>query len=221
VAATVPVDDPTYDLSPGEAPTAPTVVQRDYMGPPRGKTRKARAREIEELKTEGLTYLHRIQLLLWVLGVLMLIYNVAVYKGIEETVANFQAVMLNSTRVRMELTEVERIASNLKIALTSECGVFIALGLAFCGLAFLIEMAPIAVTWGSLATYGAVWILDLILVENFLGSFAAGLAVFNLGTLIKLGIIAGLWYGVRVGHAYDDQIIRPLRELEREQQSTS
>jgi hypothetical protein len=94
-----------------------------------------------------------------------------------------------------------------------ECALYLTLGAALCVLAVLIHVAPVICTWAALVTYAAAWIIDLLLIEAFFGSFIAGLAVFSLGTVVKIGIISGLWYGVRVGHEYHDQVLKPLREL--------
>ena len=203
-------DGRDFGLSPvdDDAPLPPPAVMDPYK-----KTRRERLQEIEDLRADGNQYLWRIRLLLLGLGALMLVYNIFLATTINSTIELFKQAV-NSNRRAFGQINTEQIADLLRTAMTLEVALYIALGVIFCGLALLIHKAPVIATWGALGTYAGAWVLDYILAQVFFGDIIAGQLLFSFGTVIKVGIIGGLWYGVQVGQAYEEQILRPQRELE-------
>jgi hypothetical protein len=210
-------DDAAYDVVPDEQVGPAPVCPRPIAPVPiSGKSRRQKERELEDLRSEGNRYLLTIRLLYLGLGVLMLGFNYYTYTTIEETITEFRSAMTTTPGLKVDPVKVEEIATNLRTALRVECGLYFTLGLIFCGLAVVIHMAPVPTTWAALGTYVGLWVIDILLIEALFGGIAAGQALFSFGTVIKAGIIAGLWYGVQVGQAYDEQVIRPRRALEAE-----
>ena len=205
-------DGAAYDLElvVTEAPAVP--IRAGAEERPK-KSKRQRERELEDLRVEGNRYLWKIRLLLLGLGLLMLAYNAYVYTTIEEGVAAFKLAVTSNPRVTVDRAKLDAVANALRTALTLECALYFLLGAGMCGLAALIHKAPLLATWAALGTYVGAWVVDVMLIQALFGEVAAGQALFNLGTLVKLGIIGGLWHGVQVGQAYQEQIIGPQREL--------
>jgi hypothetical protein len=212
-----PGEDVAYDLEVvGAAPAAeaaPAVLPRAGAMEPPKKSKKARARELEDLRAEGNRFLLKIRLLLLGLGLLMVAFNVYSYTTIEENISAFKQAVTSNPRVVVDRAKLEEVATNLRTALRVECGMYFLLGLVLCGLAVVIHKAPLLATWAALGTYVGAAVVDIMLIQALFGEIAAGQALFSFGTLVKLGIIGGLWHGVQVGQAYEEQVIRPQREL--------
>jgi hypothetical protein len=202
--AQAPAVDPITSL--------PAIPRAGTIEPP-GKSTKAKIREIQDIKEEGNRYLFRIRLLYFVLGAVIIAYNVYQWVSIDGLVATFKSEMSRLPGVRVDLAKLDQLARNLGWMMRVECVLYFLLGATLCVLAWPIYKAPVVCTFAAAATYTGVWILNLLLVEAVFGDLAAGMAVFNLGTVVKLAIISGLWYCLMVGIAYRDQVIRPIREL--------
>jgi hypothetical protein len=205
-------DDADYGLLPGETPSSAPIAypSRDYSAPPK-KSRRQKARELADLKAEGKGYLLKIRLLLLGLGVLMIAFNVWAYGGIEGLISEFRSAMAGAPGA--DPAKVEEVAGKLRVAMTVECGIYLTLGVGLCVLAVFIGWFPRVATIAALGTYVGAWVLDTILLQTLFGPQALGMVLFSTGTLIKVGIISGLWYGVQVGQAYSEQVIQPAQEL--------
>lgn len=208
-------DGADYGLMPGEdlAPQPTVNPSRDYSAPPK-KSKRQKSRELEDLKAEGSRYLLKIRLLLLGLGVLMIAFNVWAYGGIDGMIAEFR-----SSASGADPAKVEEIAGKLRVAMVVECGIYLALGVGLCVLAVFIGWFPVVATVAALGTYVGAWVLDTILLQTLFGPQALGMVLFSTGTLVKIGIISGLWYGVQVGQAYSEQVLRPARELAAESEA--
>jgi hypothetical protein len=180
------------------------------------RSKKARLREIEEIRAEGRIHLIKIRVLLLALGLLMVAYNTYMLMHVNEDVEAFKASITSNPKIKIDPAKLEALLGSLRVALRAEGGLYFTLGVAMCGLAAFIHKAPVICTWAALGTYVAAWLIDISIIEAIFGTYAAGLAIFNLGTVVKGFIIAGLWYGTRVGHAYQEQVLQPLRELKAE-----
>jgi hypothetical protein len=200
--------------APGELSALPALARAGTIEPPK-KTARAKLREIQEIKQEGARFLLRIRVLLVSLGLLMLGYNIYQYVSIDDMVAAFRVAVTTTPNARVDLSKLDQLCRTLGVALRVECVMYMTLGAALCALAIPIHKAPVICTWTALVIYCATWILDLSIVEMVFGEIAVGQMIFSLGTPIKAVIISGLWFGVRVGQAYQDQVIRPMREIVR------
>jgi hypothetical protein len=189
------------------------ILPRAGAPEPPTKSKRAKLREIEDVKREGNWALLTIRLLMLGLGVLMVLWNGYAYSNIEEDVNAIKQAALVNSGARVDPAKVEVVANNLRIAMKVECGIYLTLGFSLCVLAGLIHLAPVVCTWAALGTYVAAWVIDLLVIQSLFGEYGLGFAILNLGTVVKLAITSGLWYGVKVGQAYDEQVIRPSHEL--------
>ena len=218
---------PATALAPGEkypavvrgtenASSLPALPRAGTVEPPK-KSARAKLREIADIKREGNRFLLRIRVLLLGLGLLMLAYNAYRFVTIEGTVAAFKVQATSNQSARADRANAERSANTLRMTLRLQSVIYVLLGVALCALAGPIYKAPVICAWAALATFCTTCIFELLSIEAMFGESEVSRVVFSLGTPIKLVIIGGLWYGVLVATAYEDQVFIPMIELIREE----
>jgi hypothetical protein len=201
-----------YDVHLVKEDPLPALPRAGTIEPPK-KSKRAKLREIEEVKREGSAFLLRIRILLIVLGLLMTAFNVYIFMHISEDVAALKSAIRSNPQAHKDLAKAEERLDTFGTAARVECVMYSLLGVGLCITAIFIHIAPVICTWAAIGTYVGAWLLDIALIDAVLGVEYAGRALFSLGTVIKAIVISGLWYGVQVGQAYEEQVLRPLRQL--------
>lgn len=222
-----PVDDQGYGLMEDDQAASdaahqvtapPPIVGPKRLGtfdPPPKKSIEEREAELEDLRAGGRRYLWQTRLTLIGLGVLMIGINYYFLTTIDGMIQEFRTAVANSGRT-FDPAKVEEIATGLRRLLLIECWLYLGMGVALCLLSIWISWAPKWATYAAFGIYVGVWVLDLLLIQALFGDIALGQSIFSLQTIMKFSIASGLWYGTRVGTEYDEQVVRPMRELRKE-----
>lgn len=232
LAMAPPDDDEGYGLSveddepaiPPARVVAVPVVEPTSVGPRRmgkddepghQKSIAERQQEIDDLRAGGRSHLWQTRLVLIGLGLLMVVLNYYFLTTVDETIQGFRSAAAASGR-NIDPARVEEIAVGLRRLLLIECGLYLALGIALCVLSIWISWAPKLSTYIALGAYVAVWVFDLLAIQAFFGDLALGQSIFSIQTIVKFSIASGLWYGTRVGTEYEEQVVRPMRQLKKD-----
>lgn len=205
--------DGDYDLAEeaGPTPSPPPMRQASPSDSPE-ETRSRREAKSAALRAEADSVLRRIRPLSIGLGLALI--ALAVWAGVtmRRSVRELRSVM-EAARHSPERTEFMR--GRLHMAFMIEIALFLALGIGLCALPFAFRRHPRVVSMIALAAVASAFAFDLLVLQPRFGASMEG-AILSLGALVRLAVLVGLAYGLRVGSAYQAQVVDREQALERQ-----